>query len=82
MQVATRLELSPHQSFPQTLGHSTTTRTICTLVKMAANIPAGLKTADVVQYASRAAQLEKFKPVIAYWCLFICLIRNINVLTD
>ncbi|KAI9828640.1 MAG: hypothetical protein M1832_001743 [Thelocarpon impressellum] len=35
---------------------------------MAANIPAGLKAADISRFAIRAAQVEKVKPVIAYWC--------------
>jgi vacuolar protein sorting-associated protein VTA1 len=35
---------------------------------MASNIPAALKSADVGRFAVRAAQLEKAKPIIAYWC--------------
>ncbi|KAF1808202.1 DUF605-domain-containing protein [Eremomyces bilateralis CBS 781.70] len=35
---------------------------------MAANIPAKLKSLDITRFAVRASQLEKFKPVIAYWC--------------
>lgn len=35
---------------------------------MAANIPAKLKTADISRFALRASQLEKVKPVMAYWC--------------
>jgi vacuolar protein sorting-associated protein VTA1 len=37
---------------------------------MASNIPAALKSADVGRFAVRAAQLEKAKPIIAYWCNF------------
>ncbi|EAA66128.1 hypothetical protein AN0255.2 [Aspergillus nidulans FGSC A4] len=37
---------------------------------MASNIPAALKSADVGRFALRAAQLEKAKPIIAYWCNF------------
>ncbi|KAH8431788.1 uncharacterized protein LDX57_009441 [Aspergillus melleus] len=37
---------------------------------MASNIPAGLKSADIGRFAVRAAQLERVKPVIAYWCNF------------
>ncbi|KAL4956678.1 Vta1 like-domain-containing protein [Aspergillus filifer] len=37
---------------------------------MASNIPAALKTADIGRFAVRAAQLEKAKPIIAYWCNF------------
>ncbi|KAJ5115424.1 hypothetical protein NUU61_001183 [Penicillium alfredii] len=35
---------------------------------MASNIPAGLKSADIGRFALRAAQIEKAKPVVAYWC--------------
>ncbi|RMD39225.1 hypothetical protein DV735_g5903, partial [Chaetothyriales sp. CBS 134920] len=35
---------------------------------MAASVPAGLKTADISRFAHRAAQLEKPKPIAAYWC--------------
>lgn len=34
---------------------------------MAAQIPAALKTADVQRFATRAAQLEKHKPIASYW---------------
>ncbi|KAJ9615485.1 hypothetical protein H2200_001560 [Cladophialophora chaetospira] len=35
---------------------------------MAAQIPAALKAADISRFAHRASQLEKAKPIIAYWC--------------
>ncbi|KAL2007909.1 hypothetical protein VTN00DRAFT_7891 [Thermoascus crustaceus] len=35
---------------------------------MAANVPANLKPADIGRFALRAAQIERAKPVIAYWC--------------
>ncbi|KAF2498665.1 DUF605-domain-containing protein [Lophium mytilinum] len=35
---------------------------------MTSNVPAKLKTADITRFAVRAAQLEKIKPVVAYWC--------------
>lgn len=35
---------------------------------MTSKIPAGLKAADITRFATRAVQLEKFKPVISYWC--------------
>ncbi|KAL1992533.1 hypothetical protein VTN49DRAFT_4565 [Thermomyces lanuginosus] len=35
---------------------------------MAANIPNSLKSADIARFVTRAAQLERAKPVIAYWC--------------
>lgn len=37
---------------------------------MAANIPAPLKKAGITPFVVRATQLEKAKPVIAYWCMF------------
>ncbi|OOF90036.1 hypothetical protein ASPCADRAFT_212259 [Aspergillus carbonarius ITEM 5010] len=37
---------------------------------MASNIPASLRSADIGRYALRAAQLERAKPVVAYWCNF------------
>jgi vacuolar protein sorting-associated protein VTA1 len=35
---------------------------------MAADIPASLKSADIGRFAARAAQVERAKPIIAYWC--------------
>ncbi|KAJ5719030.1 Vacuolar protein sorting-associate Vta1 N-terminal [Penicillium malachiteum] len=35
-----------------------------------ASIPASLRSADIGRFALRAAQVEKVKPVIAYWCNF------------
>ncbi|EXJ88323.1 hypothetical protein A1O1_05253 [Capronia coronata CBS 617.96] len=35
---------------------------------MAAQVPAALKSADITAFAHRAAQLEKVKPIISYWC--------------
>ncbi|KAL4983089.1 Vta1 like-domain-containing protein [Aspergillus falconensis] len=37
---------------------------------MTSHIPPALKSADVGRFAVRAAQLEKAKPIIAYWCNF------------
>ncbi|KAL4887727.1 Vta1 like-domain-containing protein [Aspergillus karnatakaensis] len=37
---------------------------------MASSIPATLKSADIGRFAVRAAQLEKAKPIVAYWCNF------------
>ncbi|KAJ5224256.1 Vacuolar protein sorting-associate Vta1 N-terminal [Penicillium citrinum] len=37
---------------------------------MASNIPASLRGADIGRFALRAAQIEKAKPVVAYWCHF------------
>lgn len=50
---------------------------------MASNIPAGLKAADIGRFAVRAAQLERVKPVIAYWCeLRVIANRKREQLTD
>jgi len=35
---------------------------------MATSVPEPIKAADLGRFATRAAQLEKFKPVISYWC--------------
>lgn len=35
---------------------------------MAAAIPPALKVADIARFAQRAGQVEKAKPVVAYWC--------------
>ncbi|KAJ5106139.1 Vacuolar protein sorting-associate Vta1 N-terminal [Penicillium angulare] len=37
---------------------------------MASSIPASLRSADIGRFALRATQVEKAKPVIAYWCNF------------
>ncbi|ORY01993.1 Vta1 like-domain-containing protein [Clohesyomyces aquaticus] len=37
---------------------------------MAASLPAKLKDADIAQFALRAGQLEKFKPIVSYWLRF------------
>ncbi|OQE19762.1 hypothetical protein PENFLA_c018G06894 [Penicillium flavigenum] len=37
---------------------------------MASNVPAGLRSADIGRFAIRATQIEKAKPVVAYWCNF------------
>ena len=36
---------------------------------MAATVPNSLKSADITRFASRAAQVEKAKPAVAYWCM-------------
>ena len=38
---------------------------------MAAAIPTPLKAADIARFAHRAGQLEKAKPVVAYYCKFL-----------
>lgn len=37
---------------------------------MATTIPDSLKSADIGRFVTRAAQIERAKPVIAYWCWF------------
>lgn len=38
---------------------------------MAANIPNSLKAADVGRFVTRASQIERAKPVVAYWCTYL-----------
>ncbi|KAH8629931.1 DUF605-domain-containing protein [Alternaria alternata] len=35
---------------------------------MADTVPAKLRSLQLASFAKRAAQLEKFKPIITYWC--------------
>ncbi|PSK60660.1 Vacuolar protein sorting-associated protein VTA1 [Elsinoe australis] len=35
---------------------------------MAAALPAKLKIPSITPFANRAAQLEKFRPIVSYWC--------------
>ena len=35
---------------------------------MAATVPNSLKSADITRFAARAAQVEKAKPAVSYWC--------------
>ncbi|GAB7346623.1 hypothetical protein MBLNU459_g1761t1 [Dothideomycetes sp. NU459] len=35
---------------------------------MAASLPAALKIKEITPFATRAAQLEKYKPIVSYWC--------------
>ncbi|TKA83763.1 hypothetical protein B0A55_00069 [Friedmanniomyces simplex] len=40
---------------------------------MAASLPAKLKTAGIQPFANRAAQLEKYRPIVWYWCEYYIL---------
>ncbi|KAK5124284.1 hypothetical protein LTR85_001987 [Meristemomyces frigidus] len=40
---------------------------------MAAALPAKLKAADCQRFATRAAQLEKYRPIVTYWCEYYIL---------
>ncbi|KAK4550388.1 hypothetical protein LTR36_003355 [Oleoguttula mirabilis] len=40
---------------------------------MAAQLPAKLKAADCQRFATRAAQLEKYRPIVTYWCEYYIL---------
>ncbi|KAK1081857.1 hypothetical protein LTR33_004338 [Friedmanniomyces endolithicus] len=40
---------------------------------MAANLPAKLKTAGIQPFANRATQLEKYRPIVWYWCEYYIL---------
>ncbi|KAK5135346.1 hypothetical protein LTR08_005288 [Meristemomyces frigidus] len=42
---------------------------------MAAALPAKLKAADCQRFATRAAQLEKYRPIVTYWCEYYILQR-------
>ena len=37
---------------------------------MASSVPASLKSAGIVPFATRAAQIAKTKPAVAYWCKY------------
>jgi hypothetical protein len=37
---------------------------------MADAIPTKLKGLQLAPFAKRAAQLEKFKPIVTYWCMY------------
>ena len=49
---------------------------------MAAPIPAALKSADISRFALRSAQLEKAKPIIAYWSMEAVIARETIGLTS
>lgn len=62
------------------LSCSHQTSSICAIINyqrgppsliMAAEVPAALKAADITRFAHRASQLEKPKPILAYWCMFL-----------
>lgn len=53
-------------SAPGYIPHTTPLHRVTS--KMAASIPAGLRSADIGRFALRAVQIEKAKPVVAYWC--------------
>lgn len=43
---------------------------------MATNIPATIKSTELGRFATRAAQVEKAKPIIAYWCTYNSLTKE------
>lgn len=45
---------------------------------MAAPLPAKLKAADIQRFATRAAQLEKHRPIVTYWCEYYILQQILN----
>jgi len=45
---------------------------------MTSTVPAALKAADITRYAVRAAQLEKVKPPVAYWCKFLTVMPTVQ----
>lgn len=40
---------------------------------MATQLPAKLRTPELQRFATRAAQLEKYKPIVTYWCEYYIL---------
>lgn len=60
---------------PSTLPPTSLQRTLFTIhdnsyTAMATTIPDSLKSADIGRFVTRAAQIERAKPVIAYWCWY------------
>lgn len=58
---------------PSTSPPTSLQRTLFTIhdnsyTAMATTIPDSLKSADIGRFVTRAAQIERAKPVIAYWC--------------
>ncbi|KAK3716700.1 hypothetical protein LTR37_006330 [Vermiconidia calcicola] len=45
---------------------------------MAVQLPSKLKTGDIQRFAVRAAQLEKYKPIVSYWCEYYILQQVLN----
>jgi vacuolar protein sorting-associated protein VTA1 len=43
--------------------------TFFAIMAMTTHIPEKLKAADLTRFIVRAGQLEKVKPVMAYWCM-------------
>lgn len=37
---------------------------------MAAALPAKLKIPEITRFVTRRAQLEKYKPIVSYWCMY------------
>ena len=38
-------------------------------ITMAARLPQPFQTIDIIRFTQKAQELEKFKPVISYWCM-------------
>lgn len=45
---------------------------------MAGPIPAKLKGLNIAPFAHRAAQLDKVKPIIAYWCMSCARLESVR----
>ncbi|QIW96430.1 hypothetical protein AMS68_001948 [Peltaster fructicola] len=45
---------------------------------MSSQLPAALKAADIQRFATRASQLEKYKPIVTYWLEYYILQRIIK----
>jgi hypothetical protein len=48
---------------------------------MADAIPTKLKGLQLAPFAKRAAQLEKFKPIVTYWCMYLVTYCTCCILT-
>lgn len=63
---------TPHQllqTSPESISYATTTTTLLKYTQATmATIPDSLKTADIARFVTRATQVERAKPVVAYWC--------------
>lgn len=49
---------------------------------MASSLPAPLKVKEIVPFVTRAVQLEKFRPIISYWCTCRTVLTSLPITTD
>jgi hypothetical protein len=74
---ATAKQLRPHLELHYHLPHTSLSST------MSATLPAKLRSPRISPFAKRASELEKFKPIIAYWRMFAASPRtsSLDILT-